>query len=70
MIRLNKESKRAKSLENPLKQGKFENGKPKRGKGKDPLKRVKFMREDKRNTKRDSYNQENLREHKREKTGF
>ena len=28
------------------------------------------MREDKRNTKRDSYNQENLREHKREKTGF
>ena len=24
------------------------------------------MREDKRNTKRDSYNQENLREHKRE----
>ena len=70
MIRLNKESKRAKSLENPLKQGKFENGKPKRGKGKDPLKRVKFMREDKRNTKRDSYNQENLREHKRKKTGF
>ena len=28
------------------------------------------MREDKRNTKRDSYNQENLREHKRERTGF
>ena len=63
MIRLNKESKRAKSLENPLKQGKFENGKPKREKENDPLKRVKDMREDKRNTKRDSYNQENLREH-------
>ena len=28
------------------------------------------MREGKRNTKRDSYNQENLREHKRKKTGF
>ena len=40
------------------------------GKRKRPIKRVKDMREDKRNTKRDSYNQENLREHKREKTGF
>ena len=35
-----------------------------------PLKKVKDMREGKRNTKRDSYNQENLREHKRKKTGF
>ena len=40
------------------------------GKRKRPIKRVKDMREDKRNTKRDSYNQENLREHKSEKTGF
>ena len=39
-------------------------------KRKRPIKKVKDMREDKRNTKRDSYNQENLREHKRKKTGF
>ena len=39
-------------------------------KRKRPIKKVKDMREDKRNTKRDSYNQENLREHKRERTGF
>ena len=39
-------------------------------KRKRPIKKVKDMREGKRNTKRDSYNQENLREHKRKKTGF